>query len=155
MSPADVQDRRYVREDLAALIDTNMVAGGSGILTAVYDHKANIGEDSPVCLVLSGGSIRDQKYMGSSVVASKFRLLVIFLVVEISDEPTWTPAEVEDKLDTCEKQFTDVIADNRGPETNWNYVRQNPDEFSQILPTKIGGKPYIAEVIQIIARKSK
>lgn len=155
MSPSDAPSRRLAREELATLIDTVMVAGGSGILNSVYDHKASFAPLSPVCLVLSGGSKRAQAGMSSTRVMSEFRLLVIFFVIEVSDDAAWTPAEVEDKLDDCEKKFTDLISDNRGPVTNWNYIKQDPEDFSNVLPAEIGGKPYTAEVMNVIARKTK
>jgi hypothetical protein len=154
-------NRETARDALATLINTEVVTNNSQAV-AVYNYlKGRLGGVSPVAMVVSAGSARQQKGMGADKHRNKFRLLVRILV---RDEATaeaagWTEQAAEGRLDLLEKEIADVVMDNRSPAQNesvpWArlYLESfESGEFSKIIPiADLDGKPYIMEEIPVIA----
>lgn len=148
---ADAATRETVRKALAGLLEAALVGTGLPV-ESVYDrHVSEFGAsgfESPVVLVLSGGSQRERRGLGSQVYRSFFRLDVLVFVSDAISAESWTDADVEDRLDLIEKQIADVLAENRST-TNWQDIKHETG-FTNIVPAKLGGHSYKMETIPVI-----
>lgn len=149
---ANAKNRELARDELVSLIDTEMVGAGKP-LQAVFGQKTtDFQNKAPVCVVFAGGSQRIWRGMGSGTAKyrTRVRLHAMFFVPDADEAAGWSDADVEDKLDEIEKEFADVIADNRGTGTNWTSIEHAPGEFSNIVPATVGGKAYVVEGVDVI-----
>jgi len=146
--PANAKNRQAVRDAVAAGLNTALVAGGTGIVTAVYGyHKGDIKGESPVVLVMSRGMDRMQWGQGTQKYRSQVYLEVLVFVAdaETLQTPTWTDQAVEDRLDEIEKEIADWVADNRAMTGVYAYLEHNGQ--SEVFAVAIGGKPWTMERI--------
>lgn len=150
---ANAATRETVRKALAALLTTALTGSGNPV-QSVYDrHVSEFGGDgfeSPVVLVLSGGSQRERRGLGNQVYRSFFRLEVLVFVSDAITAESWTDADVEDRLDLIEKELANVIAENRANPGVWHDLKHVPGNFTNIVPAKLGGHSYKMETISVI-----
>lgn len=149
--PANARNREVLRDEVAAGLNTLLVAAGAGPVKAVYNHKkGKITGESPVVMVLSLGISREQWGQGTSKYRSKPALEVLVFVAdaETMKTPEWTDEAVEDRLDLIEKMIADWVADNR---TGASYKYLEHSGRSEIFAVSIGGKPWTMERIVLEA----
>lgn len=147
--PADAKSREATRDALATLFTTNLVGVGKPC-QAVYSHKKGDFEgESPVLLILSTGSDRVQFGVGSLKYRTVFKFQLQLWVADADPESSWTEANVEDTVDTIEKEIGDTIADNR-TNASWDYLEHTGE--STIIEATRKGKPYVVEIIPVAAR---
>jgi hypothetical protein len=158
---SDAKNRETARDYLATLLTAELVTS-KGYAVAVYNYlKGRLGGVSPIVMVVSAGSAREQQGMGADKHRNKFRYLVRILVRDADTDANanWTEQAVEDRLDLLEKETVDVVMDNRSTAQNGSvpwarlYLESfETGEFSRIIPvTDLDGKPYIMEEIPVIA----
>lgn len=145
---SDVVNRSVVRKHLASILDTGLVAAGTGIVQAVYDYKTDAFEGmTPVVVVASRGSDRDKLTEVSTV--STDILLYIYSFVLYSDEADWGADDSEDRLDLVEKQISDIVYDNFHVEDVW--ISIDFDQQSQVEPIIVGSLEYQRETFFVKA----
>ena len=105
---SNAKNRADVREGFAVLAEAALVGTGKPF-QKVYGYQiGDFGSEAPVLLVLSEGSRRDRKTNGGKY-DSLFRLALLTFVQEA--EGSWTNADVEGALDSCEKAIADLVID--------------------------------------------
>ena len=148
--PANASNRETARDELASLLAAALVGGGNPAV-AVYEYQpSDLEGKSPVVLVLSSGSERMRRGMGTQKYRTFHRFEIISLVADASGDEGWTDQMVEDTLDLIEKTVADVIADNRAHSGFWEDIRHESGP-STIFPTIIGGDAYKMETMVAIA----
>lgn len=152
--PANSVDRRTAREALAGLLGAALTGVGKPV-QAVYGYQlGDFGGASPVVLVVSGGSAREQAGLGSARHANRFRLTVLAFVAAADSAAGWSEQAVEDRLDAIDKALADVLADNRGKRQNpglaWDYIALEAGAFTTVAPAVVGGAAYWMETSSVI-----
>ena len=147
---SNAKNRADVREGFAVLAEAALVGTGKPF-QKVYGYQiGDFGSEAPVLLVLSEGSRRDRKTNGGKY-DSLFRLALLTFVQEA--EGSWTNADVEDALDSCEKAIADLVIDvstKSGSGGLWDFAAL--EDFSAIRPAKIGGRLYKMEERALLIR---
>lgn len=149
---AEAANRETARKAFAALLTTALTGSGKPVQSVYDKHVSEFGGagfESPVVLVLSSGSQRERRGLGSKKYRTFFRLEVLAFVSDAISAESWTDADVEDRLDLIEKEIADVIAENRST-ANWNDLKHVPGNFTNIVPAKLGGHSYKMETIPVI-----
>lgn len=140
---ADTRNREASRDALAALLSTALTGSGKPVV-AVYGYKPRaLDGRGPYVLVMSAGTQREKKAIGSVKRKNHFRLLVVTLVLDASADDSWTPQQVDDTLDLVDKELADTLADNERT-NDWHKLDLDED-FSVIAPTKEFGASYMSE----------
>lgn len=152
-------NRETARDYLATLLNADLVTT-RGYAVAVYGYmKSKLGGLSPVVIVASAGSAREQKGMGTDKHRNRFRYIVKVLVRDADTAAGWTEQAAEDRLDLLEKTIADVVMNNRSQAQNvavpWQRLHLESfesGEFSRLVfIPDIDGAPYIMEEIPVIA----
>ena len=143
-------NRETVRDYLAGLLDTKLVDTDETV-AAVYNYRvSDFGSLSPVIVVSSAGSNREQiSAMPQPGVRDAIFLLTVHVFVRYA-ATNWTEAQAEDRLDLIEKTIVGVLDDNAEVEDVWTDIDYQADSVRDDI--EIGGKGYIRETIQIGAR---
>lgn len=143
-------NRETARDALTALLSASLVGAGKPA-QAVYGYeKGALNGESPVVLVMSAGSERIQRGMGSAKYRNTFRYAVNVYVADADSWQSWTEQNVEDALDLIERTIADVVAANRDT-ANWTYLK-HADGFSSVVKVVINGEPYVMETILLEAQ---
>ncbi len=148
---ANAANRETVRDALTALLSSALTGTGNPVQSVYGYHISEFGADgfeSPVVLVLSNGSQRERRGLGSQVYRTFFQLSVLVFVSDAIAAESWTDANVEDRLDLIEKEIADVLAENRST-ASWQDIKHAPAPTT-ILPAKLGGHSYKMETIPVI-----
>ena len=141
-------NRETVRDAVAALLDTRLVDTDE-IVQIVYNYrKGDLGGQSPVVCVSSGGSARERlDYSGTR---ENIAYLTIHVFVLYSDQSSWGEDDAEDRLDAIEAAIADVVDENSGETSSW--LAFDYDARSERLDVNLGGHEYIMEAIPIAAQ---
>lgn len=141
---SDAPTRQTTREILAAGLEAKCVTSTSHA-QAVYDYqKADFGTESPVIVVTSASSARNQQVFGGWVEAQFDYDVHLFVLY--AGGTLWTEADSEDRLDLLEKEVGDWILDNQGGTLSWDFRAT-----TVIQPVAIGGEEYRHEIIPVRA----
>lgn len=158
---ADSVNREAVRDAFATLAAAGLVGAGRPF-QVVYGYKKGKFTESPVLLVFSGPIGRGGFGMKSERWHNVVFLHAWIFVADADEGAGWTEQNVDDKLDECEKELADLVADNR---TNaaWGYLTFLEDwpPGTETIPTPSGpgpipavvdGAPYLLEQKVLVAR---
>lgn len=138
-----VVDRADVRKAVAAMLQAEMTGEGNPA-QAVYPYQASDFQDqSPVIVVMSGGSRRRPHPGGADAYANGFVFEVDIFTADADAAAGWTDAMVEDRIDLLEKRLAEVVATHR-TYSLWKFL-DFEDEDSKITPVTMGGKGYKME----------
>ena len=99
---ANAANRETVRDALTTLLSTALTGVGNPVQSVYGYHISEFGGDgfeSPVVLVLSNGSRRERRGLGTQVYRTFFQLSVLVFVSDAIAAESWTDANVEDRLD--------------------------------------------------------
>ncbi len=148
---ADTANRKAARQALATLLDTALVAGGSGLAQAVYNHKRGQFTEGPVVLVYSGPQEREQLGLASERYASQFIIVVDVWVPDANAADGWSEEAVEDALDDINKELADTVADNRTSPGAWDYLEFDTGARSAVMEaTDEQGLSWVIERFNIL-----
>lgn len=140
--------REIVRDALSALLNTALVGAGRPC-QAFYGYPvADFQGQSPIVVVSSAGSERDQLTL-STRRKSFFYLNIIIFVLYADAASNWTEANAEDALDTIESVIDETIAANLTNGTTWSDLGY--DGRTRTGNATIGGTQYRYEVIPVRA----
>jgi hypothetical protein len=149
---ADAKNRQAIREAIATLLSAGLTGSGKPVAEVSSSQKTVINA-TPLVQVLSAGSQRSQKGLGTTKYANKFYVEVQVLIRD-TDDTGLNEGEREDRLDLIDKMFADIIADNRSG-NEWDYLgfvgELGGGQSERSRATKIiwDGKPYLLEVYQL------
>ena len=137
--------RKTVRDALASLLNTALTGTGKPA-QAVYGYQVgDFQGQSPVVIVTSAGSERDQLTMATRR-TSHFHLNIHILVLNADPSSGWTEAMAEDALDTIEQLVDQTLAANLVT-TTWRDVAY--DGRSTVINVALGGSDYRYELIPV------
>jgi len=140
-----MKDREECRDALAALLTAELTGSGRPV-QAVYNHKVgDFQNQSPVVVLVAGGSIRPRQTFASN--ATTFYFVLGAWVLYASEDGSWTEADAEDRLDLIEQQIAGMIEANQEVPPYW--ISLDYDDRSQIVEVALGGKPYLLEIIPL------
>ena len=140
-------NRETVRDYLATLLTAQLVTTDKTV-KAVYNYRIGDFQGlSPVVVVSSGGSNREQiSAMPQPGVRNAVFLLTVHVFVRYA-ATSWTEAQAEDRLDLIEKTIVDVLDANPRVTNVWQAIDYQADSVRDDVV--IGGKDYIRETIQL------
>ena len=148
---ANAISRQVIREEIASRATTALTAGAGPFQTIYSDNRRTWKGESPVLVILSEGTAREPLGMGNIQYWNRMRFSFLIFVLEADEkDANWTEANVEDKVDECEKEVSDFIMDNRQAVGFWLNLLPDGD-FSAILPATVGGESYRMEILTVIA----
>jgi hypothetical protein len=138
--------RETVRDALAALLNTALVGVGLPAQAAYGYPAADFQGQSPVVIVSSAGSERDQQTMATRR-KSLFHLNIIAFVLYADPASSWTEANAEDTLDEVEKIVDETLAVNLANPPTWADIGY--DGRTTTGNATIGGEQYRYEIIPV------
>jgi len=150
---ADTKNRETVRDAVATLFASALVGDGKPCAEVANCQKSKI-TTTPLVMVMSAGSSRTQKGIGTSKYNNVF-FLEVHTLIRDSDDTGLTDQQREDLLDLIDKEISDTVADN---ETNaaWDRLtfaggksRSGQGERSKATKVTWDGKAYLFEVHQL------
>ena len=137
--------RKTARDALTALLSDALVGTGLPV-QAIYGYqKGDFDGQSPVVLVLSGGSEREPFALNATHWENEFVFEVLVFVAD-ADGSSWTDEDVENKVDEIEAIIAATVASNRKT-TNWSML--DYAEKTAVSSVTIAGNPYKMEVIPL------
>lgn len=145
--------RQSARDDLVTYFTAELLGSGNPAQQVTNGRPKDLSQGTPAVAVVSAGTKRVTRGMGSKQYRTEHRIAVLVFVVDAIDGETRTNQQVEDDLDAMEQAIAVSIANHRvsgiGSET-WDYAIQS-DEFSNVVPAIQSGNAYIMEAINVIA----
>ena len=145
------KNRDAVRKAVAELFAANLAGDGLPVAEVAACQKSKI-DKTPLVEVLSAGSSRTQKGLGTKKNANIF-YLEIHTLIRDSDESGLSDLEREDSLDLIDKMLGDIVTNNQSGE-EWDrltFAGGNGGRGERSKATKViwDGKPYLFEVHQL------
>lgn len=141
-------NRETVRDALQGLLNTALV--GTGLpAQATYNYQVgDFQQQSPVVVVSSAGSERDQLTLSTRRVSAFFFNIHVFVLYA---EPTssWTEANAEDRLDLIESTIDQTLAANLVYDGYWRDIGYAGRSTTGSIT--IGGEEYRYELIPVRA----
>jgi hypothetical protein len=138
--------RETVRDALSNLLNTALVGVGKPAQAQYGYPIADFKGRSPIVMVSSAGSERDQQTMVTRRTSFLYFNIVVF-VLYADPAASWTEADAEDTLDTIESIVDATIAANLVNGTTWSDIGYNGRTTTG--NATIGGDQYRYEVIPI------
>lgn len=135
--------RRTARDALAALLTTALTGSGNPAQAAYGYPVKDFRGQSPVVILASSSSKRDQETIQARREANLYFDIRIFVR---HVDTGWTEQDTENSLDAIEAAIDEVIAANRCT-SNWRWIEYDGQTSTDIVP--VGGKDYRYERIPI------
>jgi len=137
--------RKDTRGQLRTLLTTALVDGDPRLVQSIYDFQNQEFEgESPVVLIYSGGSNRPQ----ATLVGHGTEMHIwVDVFVSLTADGAYTEEDAEDRLDDIEAEVAGVVEANANT-ANWRNLRYQ--DVSTVFDVKIGGVPYIRELIPLV-----
>jgi hypothetical protein len=138
--------RETPRDALATLLNTALVGVGKPC-QAFYGYQVtDFGGQSPVAMLVSAGSDRDQQTM-STRRKSFFSFQVVSFVLYADPGSSWTEANSQDTLDTIEQVVDETVAANLVT-SDWDDIGYDGRSQTGIVQI-LGGDTYRYEIIPV------
>jgi len=137
--------RELVRDKLATLLAAALVGTGLPVKTVSASKVENLKGNTPLVVVLSGGSDRQRETFQGSRAA--FRLMIQTWVRQTASG--WTQAQAEDAMDTIESLIAGVVEENQGTD-DWETL--DYDGESTMFEASVAGVPYYVESVGVRIR---
>ena len=145
---ATSRSRETARKALAALLEAALVGSGKPA-QAVYAYQVgDFAGASPVVVVSSGGSLREQGSFGPCW-DDTFSLAIYSFVLYANPDDGWTESDAEDALDDIEATIADVILENMTSDVWSNLSYEDRTETDGV---EIGGHEYRRETVRVTVR---
>ena len=141
-----ITNRETKRDALVTLLTAGMVGSGKPA-QAVYGYLVgDFGGLSPVVVVASSGSEREQRAVTSRQ-KNTFYFTVYSFVLYAENGTDWGEDDCEDRIDLLEKTIAEIISDNRST-TNWAFLEI--DGRSEVDSVLIAGSEYRREAMSLV-----
>jgi hypothetical protein len=137
--------RETARDALATLLEAALVGSGKPC-EAFYGYQvADFGGRSPIAMLVSDGSERDQQTMSTRRVSVFHFLIVSFTLYKGA---SWTEAQSQDAMDSIEQIVDETLAANLVNGTTWSDIGYDGKTSTGIVQI-LGGDSYRYESIPI------
>lgn len=140
-----ISNRETYRDAIKTLLEAGLVGTGKPAQAVYGYHVGDFQQQSPVVIVASAGSEREQGAVTSRQ-KNYFYFLIYTFTLYSQESSNWGEDDAEDRLDLLEKTIAEIIVDNRSNST-WSFIEL--DGKSEVDSVMVAGEEYRRETIPI------